>query len=969
MDQIHHHPLNASTICCPEHVYELLSIYSHQNREEEVLSILIYFSENLETHFLLDNSEVSIDLKQKLGRYYNKLAIKRTLNLSITKQLFDTGFNLLSSVPETPEILGYLATATSNLAFIAKEEGNYEKAAKLLDKTLAIDKKIEDVTGEIMTRINKAAVLNEMGAYQEAYFTLRDSVQRLEKKVNDLVKGCNEKELKKSKKFKETLQLLLISLVNLVKASENVDNPAILNEAKARRSLGYDLSFRFLGETHQLTSFFFEPLRSDRTFSSFESNLDLSFHQSSKDFSASSQDNRKNPKKLTDDKNLKYSSQSSFSSKDLKKSSGFQTPVLENHEKPEKLLKRNQKNDKTGKVVKVEKVQNFKNLDVSIENSKVQFSPQSKSNTSFSQSEPKSESNSSKPTPQNPSSNQSSKPTFIRRKISKNSFKSSQNSPISPSQEALDAASGQSGIQGPSPVIRLPGSPLPFIPCRSWAFKARSSWSFTSITSIKSFEYLLDPLKSPIAKQFDFNIAGIKVVQGQKRVIICCLEINNSQPNLAITATSEESIEETFTSENIDLNDLKGILFFLCINDVIPSYMHPSFVNSFEKFCRFFLMPFIRIVEIQENNLEKIELWARGESLIPNENTQIFLNTECNVLLYFIEKFNLKLVICNASDEESNEKSLRVDVVLDEVAAGSLVRTHEIPVIYNNTRFVPCIENFSIEFMEHLDPIISEIELSVKDELGPRVLFDEFIEKNNYVLIRTSVSGQGFEKVIWMIQDNRKRLGWDIKIKTLHKANSSGRKRNFTLTYFYSYHALLLNFGVFVDRLEEMHVRILAYFVMEAIKVEMPADDEINGIETVGNVIAMPVKSLKSYRGFSKDQYKLPITLSIVGVNTFLIGVRASIFNVETCSEISAWLILDGNFYKHDQPKVKKIEKPKGALSVKLHETKLIDILEKEKGWEKIMACVKAEKNSIYILGSQGDTVFESLENVLIKGK
>ena len=88
------------------------------------------------------------------------------------------------------------------------------------------------------------------------------------------------------------------------------------------------------------------------------------------------------------------------------------------------------------------------------------------------------------------------------------------------------------------------------------------------------------------------------------------------------------------------------------------------------------------MVEVQENNLEKIELWARGESLISNENTQVFLNTECNVLLYFIEKFSLKLVICNASDEESNEKSLRVDIVLDEAAAGLLLRVHEIPVIY-----------------------------------------------------------------------------------------------------------------------------------------------------------------------------------------------------------------------------------------------------------------------------------------------
>jgi hypothetical protein len=452
-----------------------------------------------------------------------------------------------------------------------------------------------------------------------------------------------------------------------------------------------------------------------------------------------------------------------------------------------------------------------------------------------------------------------------------------------------------------------------------------------------------------------------------KRVIICCLEINNNQPNLAITATSEESIEELFTSESINLNDLKRILFFLCIDDVMPSYMHPGFVNSFEKFCRFFLMPFIRIVEVQENNSEKIELWARGESLM-NDASQIFLNTECNVFLFFVEKFSLKLVVCNAADEEPSEKSLRVDVIFDEISGNTFIVNHEIPVIYNNTRFVPCIEPFSENFLEHLDPILSEVELCVKDEFGPRVTFDEFLEKNNFLMIRASFSGANYEKVLWTIQDNRAKRGWDIKIKTLH-IGSSVRSKAYRLAYFYPYNTLHLNFGVFVDQLENSQIRILAYFVLESLKVEASVVEDLSELDTSASVIVMPVKSLKSFRGFSKNTYKAPVTLSVVGVNNYLIGIRVSLFNVETCAENSAWLVLDGNFYKLDQPKVKKIEKPKGVLSVKLHETKLLEILEKEKGWEKVMACVRVDKNSIFVVGLQGESLFESLENVLIKGK
>jgi tetratricopeptide (TPR) repeat protein len=316
MEQAHHHPLNASSICCPEHVFELISIYTQQNREDETLSILLFFSENMETHFLLDNSESSQDLKQKLGRFYNKFALKKTLNPLTMHQLLDTSFNLLSSLPDSTDNLGYLATATSNLAFIAKEEGDLEKAVKLLDKALSIDKKLEDGAGEIITRINKAAVLNEMAAFREAFFTVKDCFAKLDKKVTEYIRSVSEKELKNSKKFKETLQLFLVASVNLLKALENIDDTSLISEARSKKQKSYDLSLKYLGESHQLTNFFCEPLRSDRTFSSFGSNLDLSFHQSSKDYSNTSQQSeKKKPEKRVSEKTPLFS-QSSFSSKD-----------------------------------------------------------------------------------------------------------------------------------------------------------------------------------------------------------------------------------------------------------------------------------------------------------------------------------------------------------------------------------------------------------------------------------------------------------------------------------------------------------------------------------------------------------------------------------------------------------------------------------------------------------------------------
>ena len=79
-------------------------------------------------------------------------------------------------------------------------------------------------------------------------------------------------------------------------------------------------------------------------------------------------------------------------------------------------------------------------------------------------------------------------------------------------------------------------------------------------------------------------------------------------------------------------------------------------------------MPFVGVANSKDNT-EKFEIWAKSESLLPENLSQMFLGTRCSISLYFIEKFTLKLVIYKLTeDEEESEIALRIELILDEVS-------------------------------------------------------------------------------------------------------------------------------------------------------------------------------------------------------------------------------------------------------------------------------------------------------------
>ena len=916
----HYHPLNSSTICCADHASELITIYTQQNRAYEILSVLLNFSEILETRFLLNNSETTIQIKLKLGKMYNKQAMVNGLELPVMKVLLETAHVIYSSLPSQDEYLGLLATASSNLAFIARTEGQFERACKYLDQAGAIEKKMRDLTGDIMTRINKSSILNELEAHNEAYFTIKEAVTILEEKIQTMLKENTELELKNSKKFIETLQLLIISHLNEVNSLEGINEESKQSEAKKVRKKAGDLCSRFLGDKHHLTQYFpRDPLKSKRSLSSAASDFSINTKRSTVKKSELNKIAIKQavPEKRPVEKQVSIRSVSVAS---LKK----QPPV--NH--GEFLEPEKQKAETPAKHKPAEKdTKSVTNETIIIIN----------------------------PDPQESSQ-------YIRRRFSKSTFgRSRSNSSRGSYNQSLSPEKNQN--QKPQEpklkIIRMPWTSLPWIPTRP-SFLRYFQFTFT-ITPPRSYAYLLDPSKSTISSQVNTSINTIQIVNNEKRILTFCIQGESPSKILKIVASSER----TQVLELIKLPDLQSILKHFCVLDVLPSYLQPGFVYDFEGFCRYYLAPFVKILPVEGSNSEIIELWARGESLLP-QTVQTFLNTECSVLLFYVEKHILRMVIASMEQEDSNDKCLRVDIILDEVMAESVMKPHVLSESEQKLKYLQSIEPISYKFAQDLDPIISEIELCIKDMFTSSLPdFEQFIVNNNSISFRAIMHGQHSETYLWTLQDCRKARCWIIRVKLLHKANSSGRREKVYTEFNYSYSQIYLTFGVKLGKLDEADISVLKYLVLESMKIEAFSEKKTDEINNEEAIFTSPVRAIRSFRYFIGNKYRTPVTLSIVGVNSFLIGIKASLFNIENCSESSCWLIMDESFYVSDGKDQKSGKYNKGPLRSRLNETRLVTILDEEYGWNKIISALVIEGNEIYIKAKERKSLFESLEIVL----
>lgn len=859
------------------------------------------------------------------------------------------------------ESAGLLASTYLNLSYVCKVQGDLEDSLRLLEKANTLEQKTKDLTGNLITKINKSAIMFELEAFQEAYIHAKEVITLMEPKINEMMRKEVDAELKKNKLFLQNVQLLLAAYVNLISSLDQSTERKHIKEAEEHKNYASRLASRFLDDNNPILYRFNAASQEQRC---------RHYRQMSWETV------EKNP----------------TSSRESDESSMYKPEITNAYFTRTHLYKRNEK---------LHKQIHFKDVRKKIDSDlQIKSLPQSEKSSPTPQSI-HTYSNTKEVTPNLPQL--MNQPKISKLNVEIYSPVIGLKPPADPEQTIhtettaqldkyqhsptlvkpkLDLSSSISSafVTEPSNPYRtkfilMPGQKLPEIPYRASYKRDKDCYRFSK-DYLKDYSFLLDMDSQFIPFKEGEKVSQIINSYGKDYAVSCSI-VDINDPSLLITTKLIESPSETIIPESLKISDLKSIINFVMIRDILPYDVLIPFINSFVKFAQYFLLPFIRVGISDEDDIEtkKIELWGQAIGMLPQEASRVFLRTLCKVSLFQISTTTLRMVLSNANDDEYAENCLRVDLFFDETAASMILKVYESDEI--GTIHIPGLRPLNSNFLVHLDPIITELELWVKDEHGD-ILLQNFIEKDAHIMIRATINTRNLDKTLWIVADDPNSRAWSIRAKNLPSLNSSGRRRKYEANYSYSYLHIIQNYGVKIDGLDKNQRQLIAYYVLQSLRFNDSVDSGIDAdmeedMEIEPMITVVPISIAMSKRFLLEKGYKIPLTLSLIGIKQMIIGVRATILDTDNSLEKGCLFPIDGDFYKPKsavKSKLSKIPALERLHSLTQQDTCFSEILEDKKGWKKILNVLKLEGNSVYftdVLGSK--TYMDSLENVLYKYK
>jgi hypothetical protein len=341
------------------------------------------------------------------------------------------------------------------------------------------------------------------------------------------------------------------------------------------------------------------------------------------------------------------------------------------------------------------------------------------------------------------------------------------------------------------------------------------------------------------------------------------------------------------------------------------------------------------------------------------------------VSVYQITLTALRLVLNEFGDEESIDRSLCIDLVLDQEAAGLLLKEYEAQ--YVSESCLPSLKPLDMSFFKHLDPVITELELYVKDCLHLNATFSKLIKSKLLFKVRASIEGKTFEKTLWTIRDLRSQQVWQIRAKSLAPSNSSGRRNRCEAVINFSYSSISQNYGVHIDLLEHSERLVFAHYTLNSLRLESHADDEACSAESF--IVPAGVVNVINKRSMKTADSKVPITLSLIGQGSKLLGVKATLFDVQQCLELGCFFPIFGELFqkkaaKPPEKKKRRFEVMDALLSEAVNGSNIADLLDSESGWGHLLNCVQVAGGKLFIRDLLGRKAYlDSLENLMLHYK
>jgi len=421
--------------------------------------------------------------------------------------------------------------------------------------------------------------------------------------------------------------------------------------------------------------------------------------------------------------------------------------------------------------------------------------------------------------------------------------------------------------------------------------------------------------------------------------------------------------------EILDDTNIQQVLESTSLRDVAPYSILAKGLCNLTSMMKYGVVPFAQIG--QEPDDKNIEIWVHAGGILKDNGLQVnFLGSACHMGLHHVEGERMRISLTIIDSEVGG--TIYIDLDYDKISFTKEFTRTDITKYKEDPKeeWCNCFEPVPIEFLNHVDAALNEIESHLRRTHRGKFSCEDVARDPTLRFILVTIRAPNARQTLWVMREFEKEQKFEIYSKTLYEvALSETNKVPITRTLNYTYDTLWSEFGV---EFRSLPIGSQQYFLFEVLKrcnLYIPKEIEESTANEDIQIQMAPLIDVNYYRTIVGNKYKFPLTLTLLGCESNILGVKAVVYNPEKMKEVGVFFIVNQEQWGFSEEEKNAVPKRKDYQKDALLDYSYLPGKLKKKGYKKIMSTIKIEYNqkgepSITYNGKNGPAFVDYLENI-----
>ena len=252
------------------------------------------------------------------------------------------------------------------------------------------------------------------------------------------------------------------------------------------------------------------------------------------------------------------------------------------------------------------------------------------------------------------------------------------------------------------------------------------------------------------------------------------------------------------------------------------------------------------------------------------------------------------------------------------------------------------------------------------------IRIDFFVRQDGIII---TIKAPGSKQTLWILRDRESEKKLDIYCKTLYPITlSPTNKVQMIREMSYSYDRLWSEYGVDFKSLPQ---NAQQYFLGDILKrsiLYVPKEIEESTAKDDIQIQLKPLVEACYYRTLIGETYKYPLTISLLGYDPELIGVKAVVYDPIKVKEAGIYFLVNSEHWEFTEEEKNNSPKRKDYQKDMLADYSWLPHKLRKKGYKKLVELMKVEYNDktepvLTYVGKNGPAAIEQLECLMINNK